>query len=183
MPHCAIQTSPVNLHKEPSVRKIQSSYGGLRFKKFVTVISQVTPISDANGVFELTSPSPMHYARCARMHIRRTGSGGKSDLKLPIYNTNDAPFHPFTRLHINNIARWRRRIIKFLWNVKLRFDYLARLPAYMYTMFSIDRPYKWRVRSVSHHIYFSDPKFMYDLPSRDPKIESFLIVERRTLSI
>lgn len=28
--------------------------------------------------------SPMHYAECARMHIRRTASGGKSDLKFPI---------------------------------------------------------------------------------------------------
>lgn len=164
------------------MRKVRSSYRRFHFKKFVTVISQVTPISDANGVFELTSPSPMHYARCARMHIRRTGSGGKSDLKLPIYRANDAPFHPFTRLHINNIARWRRRIIKFLRNVKLRFDYLACLPVYI-QCFSIDRPCKWRARSVSHYIYFSDPKFMYDLPSRDPKIESFLIVEQRTLSI
>jgi len=110
---------------------IRNFYRRFRFKKFVTVISQVTLISDANGVFELTSPSPMHYARCARMHIRRTGSGGKSDLKLSIYRANDAPFHPFTRLHINNIARWRRQIIKFLQNVKLRFDYLAYLPAYI----------------------------------------------------
>lgn len=132
----AVQMSFVNLHKIP-IRKVQSSYRRFRFKKFVTVISQVMPISDANGVFELTSPTPMHYARCARIHIRRTGSGGKSDLKLPIYRANDAPFHPFTRLHINNIARWRRRIIKFLRYVKLRFDYLACLPAYIQCFRSI----------------------------------------------
>lgn len=35
--------------------------------------------------------------------------------------------------------------------------------------------------SVSHHIYFSDPKFMYDLPSRDPKIR--ILSHRRTAHI
>jgi len=119
----------------------------------------------------------MHYARCARIHIRRTGSGGKSDLKLPIYRANDAPFHPFMRLHINNIARWRRRIIKFLRNVKLRFDYLAYLSIYNVFDRSTSK------EREAYHIYFSDPKFMYDLLSRDPKIESFLIIERRILSI
>lgn len=44
--------------------------------------------------FRVNVLSPMHYAGCARMHIRRTGSGGKSDLKLPIYRANDAPFPP-----------------------------------------------------------------------------------------
>jgi len=61
--------------------------------------------------------------------------------------------------------------------------WLLCLSTCLYTIFSIDLLCKWRARSVSHHIYFSDPKFMYDLPSRDPKIESFLIVERRPLSI
>lgn len=58
------------------------------------------------------------------------------------------------------------------------------LLAYVQCFQSIARRCEVREKhgSVSHHIYFSDPKFMYDLPSRDPKIELFLIVER-TLSI
>jgi len=56
------------------------------------------------------------------------------------------------------------------------------LLAYVQCFRSIDDGSEKR-EGVPRRIYFSDPKFMYDLPTGDPKIESFLIVERRALSI
>lgn len=59
----------------------------------------------------------------------------------------------------------------------------ACLPTYVQYFQSIDRRCEVREKhgSVSHHIYFSDTKFMYDLPSRDRKIR--ILSHRRAAHI